>query len=161
MKRYSLALLGAAALLAGCTAHKDIMPFLGKWRGQFHVAEINGGGTREDRRRESLQGYVQVYATMRSYKMEMDGEQEVIDIAGNWTIKGNRITLTPTSIAIDDMGGEDKRNPNKKFIAAAVAKAAYERPLILQETPDKKALNGLKISIGNLVGTHEFKKDSF
>lgn len=146
---------------AGCNANKDILPFLGKWSGKFEVEEIQGGGTAQDRKREQLKGYIQVYATGRSYKMEMTGEQETIDISGNWIIKGNRITLTPKSIAIDDKGGEDKRDPNKKFIPAAVAKAAYQRPLILQESPDKKALDGLKLSIGDLIGTHHYVKDSF
>ena len=149
------------AILTGCNHNKELLPFLGKWSGQFDVSDIEGGGTAKDIKRETLKGYVQVYATERTYKMEMEGEQETIDISGTWTIKGNRLTLTPNDITIDDQGGADKRDPNKKFIPAADAKAAYNRPLLLQETPDKKALHGLKISIGNLIGTHNFVKDSF
>jgi len=137
------------------------MPFLGKWSGSFVVSEIQGGGTDKDMKRESLKGYVQVYATNRSYKMEMEGEQETIDISGSWTIKGNRITLTPGKIVIDDQGGVDKRDPNKKFILSDEAQAAYGRPLILSESPDKKSFTGLLITIGKLVGTHRFVKDSF
>jgi len=137
------------------------MPFLGKWIGAFEVTEIHGGGTAQDMKRETLRGYVQVYATNRIYKMEMEGEQETIDITGSWTIKGNKITLKPGSIIIDDQGGADKRDPNKKFILSADAQAAYGQPILLAESADKKSLTGLKTTIGNLVGTHRFVKDSF
>ena len=137
------------------------MPFLGKWLGQFEVATVAGGGTERDRKRETLSGYVQVYMTNRSYKMEMSGEQETINISGSWTIVRNRITLQPKVITIDDQGGADKRDPNKKFIPVDEAKLAYSRPLILQESADKKSLSGLEITIGKLVGSHRFVKDSF
>ena len=148
-------------VLTGCTHNKELLPFLGKWSGRFEVAEIEGGGTSKDLKREQLFGYVQVYATSRSYKMQMQGEQEIIDITGTWTISGNRITLTPSEVVIDDQGGADQRDPNKKFIPADDVRAGYSRPLVLQETPNKKALNGLKITIGKLKGTHYFAKDSF
>jgi len=86
------------AILAGCNPNKNLMPFLGKWIGRFEVSEIEGGGTANDLKREQMKGYVQVYATERTYKMEMEGEQETISISGNWTIKANRITLTPKEI---------------------------------------------------------------
>ena len=148
-------------LLAGCNHNAELLPFLGKWLGRFEVSDIQGGGTAKDMKREQLRGFVQVYATDRSYKMEMEGEQEVIDITGNWTIKGNKITLMPKVVKIDDQGGAEQRDPNKKFIPSDEARAAYGRPLLLAETTDKKALNGLRISIGKLIGTHHFVKDSF
>ena len=160
MKKLCL-VIPVISVLSGCNHNKELMPFLGKWIGRFEVSDISGGGTPTDMKREQLRGYVQVYATERSYKMEMEGEQETIDISGFWTIKGNRITLTPKVVTIDDQGGADKRDPNKKFIPADAASAAYSRPLLLQETPDKKSLNGLKITIGSLIGTHFFVKDSF
>ena len=160
MKKLCL-LIPCILILCGCNRNAALMPFLGKWSGHFEVSDITTGGTASDCKRESLNGYVQVYATERTYKMEMQGEQEVININGTWTIRGNRITLNPKSVAIDDQGGSDLRDPNKKFIPATDVTAGYGRPIVLQETPDKKQLNGLKMSIGNLIGTHRFKKDSF
>ena len=160
MKKLCLA-LPLLLLCGGCNRNSDLLPFLGKWLGRFEISEIQGGGTAQDIKRETLKGYVQVYATSRSYKMEMEGEQEVINITGTWTIKANRITLTPKSIIIDDKGGEDKRDPNKKFIASKDVREAYGRPLLLVESADKKSLTGLKITIGNLLGIHRFVKDSF
>lgn len=154
-------LLPAMVILAGCNPHKNLMPFLGKWSGKFEVSDIIGGGKDSDKKRETLSGYVQVYATGQSFKMEMQGEQETIDISGTWTCKGNRMTLNPKSVQIDDQGGADQRDPNKKFIPATDVQTAYGRPMVLQETPDKKSLNGLEMTIGKLVGTHRFVKDSF
>lgn len=141
--------------------HKEYLPFLGKWAGKFEVASIKGGGSDKDKKRESLSGYVQVYATKQTYKMEMEGEQETIDITGTWTLQGNRITLKPKSVLIDDKGGAEFRDPNKKFIPSDRVHAAYGQPLILVESPNKKSLTGLEITIGDLVGTHRLVKDSF
>ena len=150
-----------AAILSGCNMHGDLLPFLGKWKGKYEVKSIVGGGSDKDRVREQLQGFVQVYATNRSYKMEMEGEQETIKIDGTWTIKGNKLTLDPKSVIIDDMGGADVRDPNKKYIPAEDVRDAYGQPLVLTESKDKKALHGLEMTVGKLVGKHEFLKDSF
>ena len=93
--------------------------------------------------------------------MEMEGEQETIKIDGTWTIKGNTLTLDPKSVIIDDMGGADVRDPNKKYIPAEDVRDAYGQPLVLTESKDKKALHGLEMTVGKLVGKHEFLKDSF
>lgn len=160
MRKFKFAIL-CLVLVAGCNFNKALMPFLGKWSGSFEVTDIAGGGSESDKRRETLKGYIQVYATDRIYRMEMEGEQESVVVTGAWTIKGNRITLKPDHVLIDDQGGADKRDPNKKFIPAADVQAAYGRPLVLTESSDKKSLTGLTMTIGKLTGTHRYIKDSF
>jgi len=157
------ALLCAAVLgLGGCNSHKDLMAFLGKWKGGFDVTSVRGANASSlDIKRDTLRGFIQVYETNRSYKMELNGEQETIEINGTWTIKGNHITLRPTMLDIDDKGGEQQRDPNKKYIAAMLVRAAYGQPLVLVESRDKKSLTGLEMSVGDLVGTHRYVKDSF
>lgn len=153
----SFALIGKASC-----SNKDIVPFLGKWAGGFKVERVdNGPDTAKDRERSSLNGYVQIYGTNHSFKMHLEGEQQIVDMAGNWTLKKNRVTLRVTDFKMDDQGGEDARNPNMKFIPADVLQVGYSRPLVLELTADKKHLNGLLTSIGPLVGKHEFSKDSF
>ncbi len=160
MKKTALTIL-IGTMLMGCNMHTELMPFLGKWSGKFVVTTLKNGGSDKDRTREELKGFVQVYATHRTYKMELEGEQETINIEGNWTISDKRITLTPKHLVIDDKGGADLRDPNKKYIAAEDVRAAYGQPLILTEAANKKALHGLEITVGNLQGHHEFIKDSF
>ena len=160
MKKTAIAIL-IGTMLVGCNMHTDLMPFLGKWIGKFQVSTVNGAGSEKDRAREELKGFVQIYATNRSYKMELEGEQETIKIDGTWTISGKRITLTPKKLVIDDKGGADQRDPNKKYIAAEDVRAAYGQPLVLTESANKKALHGMEITVGSLVGHHEFVKDSF
>ncbi|MDR3690377.1 MAG: hypothetical protein P4L46_13430 [Fimbriimonas sp.] len=150
-----------ACCTAGCNMHKDLLPFLGKWSGKFQVRSIEGGGSSKDVIREEMHGYIQVYETGRSYKMELQGEQETIDVDGTWAHKANRIILSPKSIAIDDMGGAESRDPNKKYIPADQLRDAYSSELVLTESKDNKALHGLEMTIGRLIGKHEFIKDSF
>lgn len=143
-------------------SNKDLVPFLGKWTGGFNVQRVTkGADSATDRERSSLHGFVQIYATNRKFKIHLDGEQESLDITGEWTFKKNRMTLTTTDFVLDDQGGEDMRNPNMKFIPAEELRLGYSRPLVLDLSPDKKKLSGLPITIGNLVGKHEFIKDSF
>jgi len=146
---------------ASCS-NKDIMPFLGKWSGGFNVQRVTvGADTPKDRERSSLHGFVQIYATNRKFKLHLEGEQEALDLTGTWTFKKNRMTLTTTDFAVDDQGGADMRNPNMKFIPADELRVGYTRPMVLDLSPDKKHLSGLPITIGGLVGKHDFAKDSF
>ena len=160
MKR-TAPLLFAVILASGCNNHSDLMPFLGKWSGGFVVTSISTGGTASDLKREQLNGFVQIYATKRSYKMELEGEQETIRIDGNWTIRGKQITLNPKDLVIDDKGGSAVRDPNKKFIPSEDVRAAYGRPMVLTESNDKKNLHGPETTVGHLLGHHDFVKDSF
>ena len=156
MKRIASLIL-AVVVASGCKTHSDLMPFLGKWLGTFVVSSISTGGTDADKKREQLTGYIQVYANHQSYKMELEGEQETIRIDGTWTIRGKQITLTPKELGIDDKGGSEVRDPNRKYIPSDAVRTA----LVLTESADKKSLHGLEITVGNLVGHHEFVKDSF
>jgi hypothetical protein len=144
---------------AACS-NQELIRFFGKWSGGFRVETIrNGPDTPEERKRYGLEGFVMVYATKHSFKMHLEGEQEVLDLAGFWTVKGQRLTLKVTEVKIDDQGGADLRDPNRKFIPPADIQAAYARPIVLDLSPDKKRYTGLPISIGPLIGRHLFVKD--
>ena len=160
MKRFFPLLFVFLVMLTGCGDAK-ILPYLGKWLGQFEVQTMATGGSENDKKRESLKGYVQVYANKHTFKMKMEGEQEAIDLSGTWSIKGRQLTLAFTEITIDDMGGERFRDPNRKFITPADLRVAYARPLVLNLGSDKKHLDGLTMTMGNLTGRHTFIKDSF
>lgn len=129
-------------------AHQDLRPFLGKWTGAFVVDPPN--------KRENLDGFLQMYATEMMFKMHLEGEQQEIDVDGNWAIEGKQIILKPTHVDIQDYGGQDVRNPNLAYIPNDDVRAAYERTLVFNPSADKKKLDGLLISIGPLRGAHQF-----
>ncbi|AIE84166.1 hypothetical protein [Fimbriimonas ginsengisoli] len=159
----AVVLILAFILTARATcSNREIVPFLGKWSGGFEVESIrDGADTPQERERYRLQGYVQVYATRRSFKMHLQGEQEDLDLAGFWTFRGQRLTLKVSEIKIDDHGGADARNPNQKFISPEELNGAYSKPIVLDLSPDKKQYTGLLIGMGKLIGRHRFVKDSF
>lgn len=158
MKRL-LWLLPLAALTAGCNPNQAWMPYLGKWNGRFLVDQITQGpNTAEDRQRYMLEGWLQVYATGQKYRMELNGEQVTVSISGTWRLERNAAVFRATEIKIDDKGGEDARNPNLKYIPNEAIKATYGQPLILRLGKDDKSLRGLLITLGPLIGAHEFER---
>lgn len=146
---------------ASC-ANKDLIPFLGKWSGNFAVSRIlKGPDTDKARKDWSMSGYVMIHASGRSFALHLEGPQETLDTSGTWVYSGNRVTLNPLKIDIDDMGGEALRNPNLPFIPTDAVREAYLKPIVLELTKDKKHLNGLTISVERLIGRLELAKDSF
>lgn len=154
------------AIALGFTArsscsNRDLIPFLGKWTGAFVVDVVREGpDTARDRTRSSLRGFIQVYATNRTFKMYLDGEQESLELDGTWTEKGRRLTLHVKEPKVDDLGGADNRDPNRKFVDAEDIRVAYAHPIVLDLTTDRHRLVGLPVTLGPLLGHHEFTKDA-
>jgi hypothetical protein len=134
------------------------MPYFGKWDGGFVVEEIDGGGATRDHERESLNGYLMLYATGSKFALHLEGEQQTIDVSGTWKIVGKQIQTQTTKLEIDDQGGEDFRDPNKKYIPSDAVRAALGRSIGFQLSPDQKRLASSTERIGNLVGTYRFKR---
>ena len=156
----TLATLLFVMTLRATESNKDQIRYTGRWKGGFTVDAVQKGpDTPEARHGQRLEGYLQVYLSGHRYKLHLEGQQQGIDIDGTWTAQGNRLTLTPKAVAIDDQGGEDKRDPNKPYIPNEAVLDAYNRPLVLAQSPDKKSFQGLKVTIGNLLGSHAFVKD--
>jgi hypothetical protein len=166
LTRYGPFILGILTVIlivlsarASCS-NKELIPYLGKWTGAFNVESTSTRHTSPlDRRRSSLFGYVMVYAMNRSFKMHLEGAQEMIDVEGKWTLHGHRLTLTASGVKIDDEGGAATRNPNLPFIPSADVRAAYAHPFVLDLSPDRRRLVGLSMSMGALIGLHAFARD--
>jgi len=157
-----LLFLGLFFTARSSCSNKDMLPYLGKWPGGFVVSEVRRGpNTSVDQKRSSLKGFVQIYATNHKFKLHLEGEQETIDVDGDWTRKAKRMDLRVQHVVIDDQGGAALRDPNRKFILPDDIRAAYSRPLILDLSADGKNLNGLPMSIGDLTGRHLFAKETY
>jgi hypothetical protein len=151
----------ALASICGCgCGHRDLLPFIGQWKANFVVDKIKEGGSDEDRRREGLRGFLQMYATHQSFKLHLEGEQEIFDAEGTWSHDGDRVVLSFSSNKIDDQGGAEKRNPNLKFIPPSDLSSAFTRDMALRLSKDKKSMVGLETSIGHLTGHHVFTRST-
>jgi len=137
------------------------MPYLGKWSGTFHVEKVAAGAAVADPERNTLRGFLQLYATGEKFELHLEGEQFGLVSKGTWSLTKNRLSLHPTEVKIDDGGGEDARNPNRAWITPADLRAAYSRPMPFQISKDGQTLTGLLIEVGPLTGTHSFKREGF
>lgn len=144
--------------LRASSANKQYLRYTGKWKGGFTVSGVSTGpDTENDRHRSRLEGYLQVYLDGRKFKLHLEGEQQGIDVDGTWTAERDTLTLNPKNVAIDDQGGEEKRDPNKMYIANDAVNETYRRPLVLKQKG--KRYDGLIVTLGPLLGSHWFEKD--
>lgn len=156
----SLTVLLLVMTLRNVNSNKDLIRYTGRWKGGFTVESVtNGTDTADSRHAHRLEGFLQVYLTNHKYKLHLEGQQEGIDVDGTWTANGDRLTLNPKAVAIDDQGGEEKRDPNKPYIPNEDVLATYNKPIVLVQSADKKGFQGLKVTLGNLLGSHAFVKD--
>lgn len=148
-------------LLKGCSRpDAQAVPFLGQWPGQFTVEKINQGPDMAmDRKHHMLRGYLSIRLDRKKYIMHLDGEQQKIDITGNWIITGNQITLNPVDTKVNTEGGKDGVNPNFKWIPDEDLVESYGKKITLKLSKDGSTLDGLRTTIAFLEGTHTFKKE--
>lgn len=140
-------------------SNRDLIPFTGRWGGGFTIDSVQSGPDSEaERKRNKLTGYIQIYLTGRKYKLHLEGEQQGIDVDGTWTAKGEKVTLKPTEVKIDDRGGPEQRDPNRPYLPNEDVKAAYERPMVLSQSADKNSFQGLPMSVSRFIGKHRFEK---
>lgn len=146
--------------LLATNSHRELLRYTGKWAGAFTVDSISKGpDTESDRKRSRLEGYLQLYLSGRRYLFHVDGEQQGVEVNGTWQAQNDRVILTPNHVAIDDHGGADKRDPNKKYIPNDDVQAAFNRPLILIQSDDHQGFVSLPVSIGAYLGKYSFRKD--
>lgn len=147
-------------LLATGGCDRSAMPYLGKWSGGFTV-ETAGPGTVGGAARNSLKGFLQLYKTEARYELHLEGEQFGLVAGGTWTHGDGKVTLAPTSVKVDDGGGEEARNPNRAWIDPAELSKAYSRPMSFRVSKDGGRMTGLLIGVGPLTGTHTFVREGF
>lgn len=144
--------------LAGCNPNSQLMPYYGKWDGGYMVEELDSPATEKDLQRESLSGYIMLYATGNKFKLYQQGEQQTIEVEGTWKLEGKQVRTQTTKIKIDDMGGEEFRDPNKKYIPSDDVRAAFGKPMVLTLNSAKTELKTPAVGIGNRIGSFTFKR---
>lgn len=146
-------------LVSGCGDQKKV-PFLGQWNGAFTVEKVKKGpDTPEDRKHNSLRGYISIVLNKNGYTLHLEGEQQKIDVKGVWTYSGNQITFTPKDTKVVTEGGPGGANPNFKYVPEEELYSAYLKKFTLKLSKDGSTLQGLTTTIAFLEGVHSFKKD--
>lgn len=171
MKRFFPILAAAPFILSGCFSGEQV-PFLGRWTGSFNVSSASQKMPIKKLARYSMNGFVELYRSQirvlhskderlkSKFVMHLDGEQETIDVTGQWELLNHQMMLTATDIKIDDAGGEALRDPNRTFIAADDLRASLQNPFALDFSSAKNDLKSPLLQIGPLFGRYQFTKDS-
>jgi len=148
MKR---ALLLLPFALIGCRNESERIPLFGKWDIEFLPQK-----TAESR--YTLSGYLMLYRNRDEFVLNVEGEQQGIEAKGTWRLERGRVMLTTKDVAIDDNGGEELRDPNKVYIANEAVRATFTRPMALRVSEDRKQLDGLLTSFGEVLGSFRAKR---
>lgn len=144
--RRLLLLLAVAIFAAGCI-DKERAPVMGMWTGGFF-----------DDKGQAFKGYVQLYKTGDKFKMRLASKEQAMDFEGTWTIAKRRIDLTVIDIKFDNPTEEDQKALGLKIISPDDVRAAYGKPITLDLDEKGSKLTGLSVSLGPLLGRHEFNK---
>lgn len=159
MKRLAL-VLPLALLLQGCiSADQKTRPFLGMWVGKFSVSAVGAGpNTPDDQRRHTLTGYVRILLDKKAYQMHLEGEQQQVDIKGEWAYRGNQIILSPKKVEVKDEY-DDGPNPNRKYVPSDELTKGYQQKLTFNLNKAANQYSAPEVKIAFLTGTHSFKKE--
>ena len=160
MKKSAFLCVAVAVGLQGCiSADQKTRPFLGMWVGKFVVSNVERGpNTADDQRRHSLTGYVRILLDKKAYQMRLEGEQQTIEIKGEWVYRGNQIILSPKKVEVKDEN-EDGPNPNRKFVPLEELTKAYGQKLVFNINKAANEYTAPEVKIAFLSGTHSFKKE--
>lgn len=160
MRQVAIAAAGVALMLQGCiSADQKTRPFLGMWVGKFTVSNVGAGPNQaDDQRRHTLTGYIRVLLDKKAYQMHLEGEQQQIEIKGEWVYKGSQIVLSPKNVTVNDEY-DDGPNPNRKYVPSDELTKAYQQKLTFNINKAANEFIAPEMRIAFLTGTHSFKKE--
>ena len=157
--------------LCGCFDSAQV-PFLGRWSGAFEVDSASQKMPISKLARYNMKGFLMLYRSQfrvlnskddrpkSKFVMHLEGEQESVDVTGQWELINKQIQLTATDIKPDDEGGEALRDPNRTYIPVNDLEAALQKPIPCSFDATKTKLSSPLSQIGLLFGRYRFTKDS-
>jgi hypothetical protein len=150
-------LLILLVVVNGCT-DAAIGPMAGHWQGEFNGSPTDPKVTM--RPEWKFKGYLQLYATGMKFKMHLESQAQIVDATGTWGHKNNKIYLATDKVEFDDSktGGQLLQKPGLTPIDPTDVRDAISRPLVFSFSDNPQKLEGLKITIGPLLGRFDFTK---
>ncbi len=139
MKAFGVSLIVLFALLvAGCKAGGDAA-VVGKWKG---AVKMGDNGKKDDPGAKMAEAL----ASMMSMDVELKADHTfslsmmMMPIEGSWSMSGNRVSLTPKTVA--GMSPEDfnKKNSSKGSLQQT---SSFDKPLELELQPDGKTMKAV------------------
>ena len=105
-----------------------------------------------------MKGNLELYVTHSKFKLDMATRNQKFSINGTWKAEKNRATLTMDGSHFENPTPEDEKALGLRIIKPAEIQAVFGHPFVLDESPDRRRLTGLKTSLGHMIGRFEFER---
>jgi len=150
----------AVFVLAGCAANDSpITRAAGSWPGSFHIDNVDGKSDATTIQAEALQGNLEIYVTDRKFRLDMTARHQQFSVLGKWSAeRGGRVTMNADNYSFENPSEEDQTALGLKIITPDQIRAVFGRPLVLDESTDRRRLTGLMITLGRITGRFEFQR---
>ncbi|HTQ09071.1 MAG TPA: hypothetical protein VMI31_03280 [Fimbriimonadaceae bacterium] len=153
-------ILALGVALAGCRASDSpITRAAGSWQGQFQIDAVDGKADAASIKSEELDANLELYVTGDKFELDATARHQKFSVIGKWTAApGGRITMTADSYTFDNPTDEDQRALGLRLISPDQVRATFGHAFVLDESPDRRRLTGLVVTLGRLEGRFEFSR---
>jgi hypothetical protein len=149
----------AALALAGCNGNDNpAARAAGTYPGEFRIESVDGKSDAKMIADETMKGSLELYLTQNKFKLDLASKYQGFTVEGKWTAEKSRVTLTTDKYAFQNPSEEDQKAFQLKIIQPDEIRTAFGHPLVLETSPDRRKLTGLKTSLGKLLGRLEFER---
>jgi hypothetical protein len=133
-------------LVAGCGQNPEAV-LLGHWTGGF---DLKSGAPTE------YSGYVHLYATGHSFKLELKSRDQTLSDSGTWSLRGRTVTLENQDVESDQPDQDVVFAKKLQVIDLDLVRSQLGREIILHGSADWQTLEGLSLTLGKKEGHFVF-----
>lgn len=128
---------------------KERVPVMGQWTGGFYTDKA-----------EVLRGYLKLYRTGDKFKMRLTSKHQEMNFEGTWTIAKRRVELRVSDVQFENPPEETQKALGLKLLSSEEVRTVYSKPIMLDLNAKDNELDGLTMTLGNIQGKHQFKKEA-
>jgi len=106
-----------------------------------------------------MKGNLELYVTGRKFELNMTARHQGFTVLGTWSAeRTGRVTMVANKYSFDNPTDEDQKALGLRIIQPDEIRAVFRLPFVLDESPDKRRLTGLEVTLGKLTGRFQFER---
>lgn len=145
-------------VLAGCNGSGPVARAAGSYPGHFEIESVDGNTDPKAIAAEEVKGNLELYITRSKFVLDMKTRHQGFTIGGHWTAQKGRVTMIADSFTFDNPTEEDQKAFGLSIISPESLRSLFGHPFVLDASPDRRKLTGLKLTLGRLIGHFEFER---